>query len=66
MSVSSAEVWKQGPCLFLFSAVGYMLFLHSHHVTGLRLAEFFVICCLYNGRTEALSYSEFHGKIPTC
>lgn len=63
MSVSSAEVWKQRLCLFFFSAVGYMLFLHSHHVTDLRLAESCVICRLYSGRTEALSCSEFHGEI---
>lgn len=65
MSVSSAEVWTQGPCLLLFSAVGYMLSLHSLHVIGLGLAESYVACHLYSGRTEALSCSEVHGEIPT-
>lgn len=63
MSVSSAEVWKQGPCLLLFPAV---LSLHSLHVTGLGLAESCVACHLYSGRTEALSCSEVHGEIPAC
>lgn len=63
--MSSAEVWKQVSCLFLCQQWATCCFstVITSQASGLRAC---VICCLCNGRPEALSCSKFHGEIPAC
>lgn len=65
MSVSSAEVWKQVPsCSFANSGLHVASAQSSHHRP--QACRACVIGRLCNGRTEALSCSEFHGETPAC